>query len=557
MTLTTGHDAELLETDARLRAMLAEFGQLRIEADDEADAFPVAIWDRLNALGIQRFYIPSTLGGALADYESSARLTRTMARHDVTVAVAHGKTYLGAVCTWIAGTDAQQRWLAEIIARGVPVSWALTERDHGSDLTSGEMCAEPVEGGYRLDGEKWLINNASKGGVVCVLARTGQGGGFGGFGLFLIDKRTVRPDEFTALAKESTHGIRGADISGFRARGLTVPADARVGADGHGLEIVARALQSTRTMCAYLSLGAADHALALAVSESGELPVDGFAAQLAGEALATVAARGIQALPGDQAALSAAVKYLVPTIVEDLIRDLRRQLGPWALVAGHGTGGTMAKVERDHRIVSLFDGNTLVNLHALISNFPILLWRSPERTAEDLEGLRVCTTLAQPLPDFDGDRLTLRPRRGAGVLAGLPDALERLGEDHALVAAEVDQLRAALTELTETTRALDRHAVSTPAEAFTAAARLCVLMGAAAAVHLWVNNRDDPMFAEDELWTDALWLRLALHALCERLGARRPLPTSVRERAARILRDQVGAGEPISFLFRARTKVGR
>ncbi len=71
------------------------------------------------------------------------RLLRAVSRIDLTVAAAHGKTYLGAVSTWIAGDDGAARRLGRRIADGEVVSCALTERDHGSDLLAGEVTARP------------------------------------------------------------------------------------------------------------------------------------------------------------------------------------------------------------------------------------------------------------------------------------------------------------------------------------------------------------------------------------------------------------------------------
>lgn len=89
---------------------------------------------------------------------------RAVARRDLTVAVAHGKTFLGAVSVWVGGTRRQAEELAGLVMDGAAVSWGLTERDHGSDLMAGETVARPDTDGYLVSGEKWLINNASRGG---------------------------------------------------------------------------------------------------------------------------------------------------------------------------------------------------------------------------------------------------------------------------------------------------------------------------------------------------------------------------------------------------------
>ncbi|MDH6708279.1 alkylation response protein AidB-like acyl-CoA dehydrogenase [Kitasatospora sp. MAA19] len=44
------------------------------------------------------------------------------------------------------------------------------------DLLAGEVLAEPRGDGYTLSGEKRLINNATRGDLLCVLARTAPEG---------------------------------------------------------------------------------------------------------------------------------------------------------------------------------------------------------------------------------------------------------------------------------------------------------------------------------------------------------------------------------------------
>ena len=86
--------------------------------------------------------------------------------------------------------------LAARILDGTQLAWALTERDHGSDLLASELAAAPVAGGFQLTGEKWLINNATRGTLLCLLVRTRPEGGPRGFSLLLADKRRLPADRW-------------------------------------------------------------------------------------------------------------------------------------------------------------------------------------------------------------------------------------------------------------------------------------------------------------------------------------------------------------------------
>ncbi|MFF7159017.1 acyl-CoA dehydrogenase family protein [Streptomyces sp. NPDC008139] len=545
---------------------------------DEREEFPAALCDLLDGLGLHEFYVPAAHGGRLTDYEQLVQLMRTVARRDLTVAIAHGKTYLGAVCVWVNGSAEQSRRLGAAIASRLPVALALTERAHGSDLLAGEVVAEPSTGtptagtastgtpaagtastgtpaagtastgsptgppvgDYLLSGEKWLINNATRGALLSVLCRTDPAGGPRGYSVLLVDKRDVPADAYRHLDKVRTHGIRGADISGIAFDRARVPADAVVGEVGGGLETVLKALQLTRTMCAALSLGAADHALALGLdfaAERGlygrsliELPqarrtlAESAADVLADEALTLVVARAVQTLPAELSVVSAVTKYLVPTRTEAVVTALTRLLGARAFLKDVYAGGRFQKVDRDHRIVGLFDGNTLVNLNSLISQFRLLV-RAHERGTGDVPGAVTAFRLSAPLPAVAVDRLSLIARHGSGVLAALPDCVEELrglaARDHAVEPAlrAARRLVTVVDEVHAEMAGFQDAQTETPPAAFEAARRFALCFAAAACVGLWTHSHvEAEAGATAPLWRNALWLRAALARLLTALG---------------------------------------
>ncbi|MFD9596933.1 acyl-CoA dehydrogenase family protein [Kitasatospora sp. NPDC059973] len=542
------------------------FSYARCGALDDREEFPVEICRELDLLGLPRHYVPAEYGGALESYEHVLQLMRAVARRDLTVAIAHGKTFLGAVSVWVGGSREQAERLAAQVLDGTVVSWGLTERDHGSDLLAGEVVAVPTGDGYRVSGEKWLINNANRGRAVCLLARTGEAGDARGFSLLMIDKSAVAPPGYRPLPAVKLHGIRGADISGVAFTDARVPADALVGGEGDGAEIVLKSLQLTRTMCAALSLGAADNALTLAAGYAlerraygrllAELPqtrrllAQSYADVLLAEAVSTVAVRSIHALPGELAVSSAVTKYLVPTLVDQVIDRLGTVLGSRSLLVGETyQHGRFQKVQRDHRIVGIFDGNALVNLHALINHFPLLARRLRKRTV-DGAGLAAATDLAAPLAPFDRERLSLLPRGGSSVLQALPAAVAELGRlaAHGAVPASLgrraEALLAAVDGLAVELAAHRPVPVEAPRAAFDLAERYALLYAAAAAVQLWLRNHEAPEH-QGGLWADGLWLEAALARVLTRLGhgPRRPVAgDDLLERLVPFLEEQQRSG---------------
>lgn len=504
------------------------FSYRRAAELDRAEAFPTAPCAGLDALGLHRLYVPERFGGELTSHETLLMLARILCRRDFTTALAHTKTYLGAASTWVGGAPALAEALAAKVLAGDVVALALTEVEHGSDLLAGELTARETPTGFRVDGTKWLVNNATRGHVVCVLARTDPHGGPRGFSLLLVDKREtggVRP-----VAAVRTHGVRGADISGVTFDGAQVPRTALVGQPGEGLEIVLRGMQVTRTLCGGLSLGMADHALRLAVDfatthrlydrrlvdlpQASRTLTTAYADLLAAEAVALVATRGLHALPGEQSVASAVVKYWVPTAVDGLITALARVLGARALLTDAHADGRFQKLQRDHQIVGIFDGSTHVNLAALINQFPALA-RGYRQGRVDRPGLAMAADLARPLPPFAPELLTLASRHGSSPLQALPGAVDELldlaaaGEVGADVAELGEQVREAVDDLHVRLAAYRPTARGAPSSAYSLAARYAECWAAAAVLQLWLRNRETSDQAGDTLLAAGLARRLA------------------------------------------------
>jgi alkylation response protein AidB-like acyl-CoA dehydrogenase len=502
---------------------------------DRCEALPAEALARLDSLGLPRHYVPARFGGALDSYETALMLVRMVARRDFTIALAHAKTYLGSACTWVGGAPAQATDLAAKVLNGDAVALALTEVEHGSDLLAGEVVADDTAAGYRLSGDKWLINNATRGQVICVLARTAPSGGPRGFTLLLVDKRDLAPGTYRPLPAVRTHGVRGADISGIGFTGALVPHSAVVGAPGAGLEIVLKSMQLTRTMCSGLSLGMGDHALRLAVTFATghriyrrpliDLPqaarslATAYTDLLTAEVVTLVGARSIHCLTGEQGITSAIVKFWVPTVLDRAIASLSRVLGARAALVEDFADGRFQKLHRDHQIVGIFDGSTHVNLAALINEFPTLA-RGYRRRRVDAVGLGSAVSLGQPTPQFDRDALRLLSRGGCSVVQGLPDSIDELIalDPGSQLAALGAALRDVVDDLHERLAAYRPTARDVPTEAFDLATRYADCYAAAACVHVWLRGReaagDDPAAGP---WRDGSWLAACLARLLGRL----------------------------------------
>jgi alkylation response protein AidB-like acyl-CoA dehydrogenase len=537
----------------------SEISFARAAQQDESEEYPAAACALLDRLGLHRHYVPVDCGGQLASFEELTALARVVARRDLTVAVAHGKTLLGALAVWLAGDEAQRRRVAAIVQAGGQVALALSERAHGADLLAGEAAAQPVpgggargEGGWLLSGEKWLINNATRGAALTVLARTSADGGPRGFSLFLVEKALLAPGSYTDLPKLKTLGLRGADISGIRFDGCHLPAGSLIGRLGGGLEVTMALLQVSRTFVAGLSLGAAETALrtvlafalsrrlygsvVFAIPHARRALVDGFVDLLLCDCLTVAAVRGLHAATEQASLFSAVVKYFVPTTLESAMRSLAVVLGARHYLREEHLWGVLQKTMRDGAIVSLFDGSTVVNLSGLALELRALARaaaapataRGAARSAISADAalrarLEILFNLERPVPRFEPARLVLSSRGRDDLLRGLAlirPALRRSGEaEHAdprvvaAVAAAAERIlrarRVQLRRLEELARSGVGPAFAMSPPAFELAASYCRLYAAAACIQMWQGSRHllGEFFARGE------WLVLALARL--------------------------------------------
>lgn len=417
---------------------------------DEHERFPDEAWDALVQLGYFQLFVPPEHGGRFSRLSELLLLGRLVARRDLALAVAAGQCLLGALPVWIAGSPALRARQAELLLAGRAGALALTEQAHGSDLAGGEVSATAhgASDPLRLSGEKWCINNATRGRSLTVLARTDPAGGPRGFSLLFVDKEALAQTgdlaRYAPLPKLRTLGIRAADISGARFHDLPVPREALVGKPGRGLDVVLRTLQVSRTLCAAFSLGAADSALRAALDFVttrrlyGEdliaLPaVRRLIARASlhlhqADALALLVCRLAGEVPEQLSVLSAVVKLAVPALCQRVIDDAMTLLGARYYLREEPFAHVQ-KLCRDAALVTLFDGSAEVNRHVIAGQLSALVSaRASERATRGEHArasLQRAAALDQPESPLALENLRTSARGGDDVLnalTGLPPA---------------------------------------------------------------------------------------------------------------------------------------
>ncbi|NCR08502.1 acyl-CoA dehydrogenase family protein [Microcystis aeruginosa] len=525
----------------------------RVIEIDESEEFPHEEIRWLYDWKLQHYYIPTDCGGEFTSFEEFVAFVRVLSRRDQTIGIAF-TTLFWSFLNWMAGTPEQKQKLARFIMDDYgAMCLGYSEKEHGSDLINGDLTATKVEGGYILNGEKWPINRATISGVSFILAKTDANGGPKCLTLFMVDKRQLDPEKYYNLPKIYTHGVRASDMSGIGFKDCFVPDSMRLREEGDGLELALKGFQITRMLCAAFSHGAADTALRTTLSFAVnrviyqktvmDLPqprrtlVDAFLDILICDCETIPAARGFHIIPEQFSVWASVVKYFVTVRLEEMVNSVYVVLGSRFYMREEHECGIFQKLLRDNSIISMFDGSSIVNLHALILQLrPLTKYRAKRnlRTMSALKTrLEAIFSLEKSVPPFEPNNLELFGRGMDDSLQGLEIALDMVEglKDSQEVDQEVLENLLMLGNLVlEELNAHDEQISQSKfeyghdqsPELFEIAKKYCTLHAASACLHTWLYNRSilGEFFARGE------WLVLSLHRLLRTL---RPLPYTLSE----------------------------
>jgi alkylation response protein AidB-like acyl-CoA dehydrogenase len=349
-----------------------------LAAADSAGAYPRAVLSGLQTRGLAELLDP-----AAATPPQLAALNAMTARRSGSLAITVGVNALALLPVYLDGSDEQCRLVAHRLRAGGTAALLLTELDHGSNLLRIDARAERYAAGYRLSGEKHLINGGTEHDLLVTLMRTRTADPDGGPGLRDLSLLLVERDaSIRALARWRTVPAPAADISGVRFDGTRVPVDAVIGREGDGFALVQKTLKLSHGGIAALASGTTSAAVDLAVSYARERDVFGVpivthgaiaehcvrmvALDVVVAALAVKASRLANRFGAGAGYFAAAAKFACCQLAEEAVGEGRRVLGARALLEEL----PYARLIRDVLLFGVFDGTSHVVLDEVSCQLP-------------------------------------------------------------------------------------------------------------------------------------------------------------------------------------------
>ncbi|HET8582618.1 MAG TPA: acyl-CoA dehydrogenase [Jatrophihabitans sp.] len=231
---------------------------------DETAEFPYDVLDELVRAGFHAVHIPEEYGGMGADAVSACIVVEEVARACASSSLIPAVNKLGSQPIILSGSDSLKRLvLTDIAERGAMISYALSEREAGSDAASMRTRAVRSGDHWVLNGTKCWITNAGVSTWYTVMAVTDPSRGANGISAFVVHKDD---SGFSVGAKERKLGIKGSPTCELYFEDCTIPADRIIGEPGTGFKTALRTLDHTRLAIGAQALGIAQGALDAAVA---------------------------------------------------------------------------------------------------------------------------------------------------------------------------------------------------------------------------------------------------------------------------------------------------
>jgi butyryl-CoA dehydrogenase len=350
---------------------------------DDADEFPRDLVRRCGEQGLMGVTIPTAWGGGGRDYVAYVLALEAIARASATLAVilAVNNSLVAEAILQFGTQEQKQRWLRPLASGAAIGAFALSEQDAGTDAANQQTRVALDGVGFRLDGAKVWVANATAADVAIVFAATQPGptewsGGGRGISAFLVP---MDSPGIVRRARNDSLGVRGLGCMDLAFEDVRVDSSQLLGAPGKGFAIARWALDGGRVAIAAQALGVGqaslDEALAyakrrhtfgqpIATYQAIQWMLADMATELDAARMLTwkaAAAKGTQ----ERISLEASMAKLYASEAAHRAADKSMQI---LASAGYQRGSRVERLFRDVRATEIYQGTSEVQRMIIAAN---------------------------------------------------------------------------------------------------------------------------------------------------------------------------------------------
>ncbi|WP_239346563.1 MULTISPECIES: acyl-CoA dehydrogenase family protein [unclassified Frankia] len=339
---------------------------------DERARYPTEAHAALTRSGFHAVHIPAEYGGEGADAVAACIVIEEVARVCASSSLIPAVNKLATVPIMLAASEELKKQVLPSIAAGEAMaSYALSEREAGSDTASMRTSA-------RLDGDYWVLN-----GTKCWITNAGQSSWYTVMAVSDptaakksqgISAFAVHQDDpgFSVGLEERKLGIKGSPTREIHLENCAIPANRIIGEPGTGLKTALRTLDHTRPTIGAQAVGIAQGALDTAIVYVKErrqfgraiAEFQGLQFMVADMGMKIEAARHLvyvaaaKAERGDPDAgfVSGAAKCFASDVAMEVTTDAVQLLGG----AGYTRDFPLERMMRDAKITQIYEGTNQI-----------------------------------------------------------------------------------------------------------------------------------------------------------------------------------------------------
>ncbi|OBF88631.1 acyl-CoA dehydrogenase [Mycobacterium sp. 852002-51152_SCH6134967] len=365
---------QLSDEHNELRAVLRDLCEKEIAphaADvDEKARYTDEALAALTASGMAAIHIPEEYGGQGGDSIAACIVIEEVARVCASSSLIPICNKLGTMGLLLRGSEELKKQVLPSIAAGEAVaSYALSEREAGSDAASMRTRARREGDEWVLNGAKCWISNGGQSTWYTVMAVTDPDKRANGISAFVVHKDDPG---FSIGAKEKKMGIKGSPTTELYFEDCRIPADRIIGEEGTGFKTALATLDHTRPTIGAQAVGIAQGALDASIVYVKERkqfgkPIADFQAvqfMLADMAMKIEAARltvysaAARAERGESELgfISSASKCFASDVAMEVTTDAVQLFGGY----GYTTDFPVERMMRDAKITQIYEGTNQI-----------------------------------------------------------------------------------------------------------------------------------------------------------------------------------------------------